>query len=996
MSVFDYWNSKSSEVHSKFYMSSIDGSWDDYLNISKTKLGRKGLTAITDIFRQFAPFHVINRMFVGSGIDDNYFGYRNTDDQSAPSKAWSGTYDVEIINTIQTNADQWNSSYSFDAFPGTLGTGIFSSVGMSPSIYAPKQGRWVPSATLGGENMFWSGGTVYAPSALKENRKAYRTAGRRRNFKYNFVGWAQTRDGLNEPVATDFFSGYNPERSLNISGFVPRGFNFSSQQYVSTSGAFSSVYSQYNTSTTPFFQYTAKDFFPQRIISDYETNASSWNQLRDVFGSQILRTMTTLFIERGKTDSRWLDFGNSNFNNFKFGEGVVNLYQEYNRIFKRQLRMAVDQAPLTKQNFYAGGYNIISHAFGPTLFNNDFSIKGRLTNHLSSLAFDNMAASPISSINGDWSAVTTTQSNLNNNIIFNTLGERQDLSRGILQAGGYNTFVNPFDIFEDPSITVNSNDSLLSGVQLVSSPTNGIAIWNSPANVAYNVDMTAPNGLTLIQRGTVNNPLESLRVRFPLDRNINYSYNGNFRFPPIDGASQNMSLSAAAGWQLIDYIRTPQISQFLGNGQTQYVAATAVRLEEIGSSATPTILLTGRGRGNLPGTVGTKPLGQKNNAILATVVEVQDKKTPANLRALDPETRYEVNVQASSLFAGGTPYIAIGLFNLTKDKAWDGDNSTWIDKTTDLSGNPVSLLTSSVADVPVRGFRPFTTTFTTSHTFEKGDNYQLLVTPINSTNSQAHQIQVSSVVTSYAGPTQSGNDFNGHNPNKLFPNEDYSLNISARIAQMLQGNNGTPESLYARLVVEQKPFIGNGWESEFARSWVYNWDHKFWYELASTPTEAQWTRMDLSSIAEEGQSFQRDVNTHNHRTPIRYFSTAGPLAGYFTSAGLVHDSESVYYLEIAKPGNTGDFNGVTLLDVSLKNKRYNKYVEGYQKENFRDVFNFFDDLNKGKQSRNPNNSSSTYLVSGGSRSEYLEYWGGSHSSTDGTYGFADNQGGNPS
>jgi len=1006
MSVFDYWNSKASEVHSKFYISSIDGTWDDYLNISKTKLGRKGLTAITDIFRQFAPFHVINRMFVGSGINENYFGYHNTDNQSAPSTAWSGTYDIEIINTIQDNADQWNSSYAFDAFPGTMGTGYFSSVGMTPSLYFPRQGRWVPSGSVGGPNMFWSGGTVYAPSALKKNREAYRTAGRRRNFKYDFVGWAQTRRGLNEPIATDFFSGFNPERGLNISGFVPRGFNFSAQEYVSTTGDYSSVYSQYNTSATPFFQYSGLSFFPQRNVPNTVTSPSSWNQMRDIFGSQVLRSMTQIFLRRAEEDRRWLTFSDEAFNNFKFGEGVMTLYQEYNRVFRRQLRMAVDQAPLVKQNLYAGGYNIISHAFGPILFNNDLSIKGRLTNHLSALAFDTMATSPISSVNGDWSAVATTQPNQINNIIFNTQGERKDLSQGILQGGGYNTFVNPLDTFEDPSRIVYSNDSLLSGVQIVAPPINAMAIWNSPDNLSYNVDQRGANGLTLIQRNVTDNPLESLRVRFPLDANINYSYNGYFKFQALDAAASNMSLSAAAGWQLCDYVRTPQISQFLGPAQSQYGPAKSARLQEIGSSATPTIQLIGRGRGAQPGGVGTMPLGQKNNPMLRTVVEVQDKKTPANLRALEPDTIYEIVVQASSSFAAGTPYIAYGLFNLTKKKRWDGAATTWVDTASDLSANGANLLASSVDDTAVNGFVPYRSSFTTSSGFEKGDNYQFYLTPINNGNLNYHAIEVSSVTTSYVGPTQTGNDFNGHNPNKLFPNEDYTLNISARVAQLVEGLPGAPETICARLVVEQKPFVGNGWE-DFSRAWAYNWDHKFWEELSPSRRGQQWKPMTLSSLEQlqstdfpidvaAGQTFSFPVNTHNHRTPARYFSTAGPLNGYFTSAGLVHDEESVYYLEIAKPAYTGDFNGVTLMDVNLVNNRYNNYVDGYEKNDFRDVFDYFDDLNNNKQSRQANNSSSTYLVSGGSRSEYLEYWGGSYSSTNGTYGFVDNQRGNPS
>ena len=114
------------------------------------------------------------------------------------------------------------------------------------------------------------------------------------------------------------------------------------------------------------------------------------------------------------------------------------------------------------------------------------------------------------------------------------------------------------------------------------------------------------------------------------------------------------------------------------------------------------------------------------------------------------------------------------------------------------------------------------------------------------------------------------------------------------------------------------------------------------------------------------------------------------MGGYFASAGPVHDDQTVYYVEVGKPNNTGEFNGVTLLGVDIVNKRYNVYAEDYSKKDFVDIFDFFDGLNISKSSRDARSSSGTYLLSGGSRSEYLEYWGGSHSATDGVYGFREN------
>ena len=995
MSVFDFWNAKSSEVHSKFDLSAIDGSNDHILNIAKDTLGRKGLGTIIDIFRQFAPFHVLNKIYVGSGITDNYGGLRNNAQTDAPTSAWSGTVDLQIINTIQSDADQFNSSYAHDGFPGTQGaeTGYFSSVGIAPSVYNPKQGRWIPSATLFDDGFFWSGGTKTGTSALKALTNIPRTAGRRKNLKYKFTGWAQNREGLNQPGPTDFFlTGTNTERMLYIPGFVPKGFNFSSQDFVSPSGSLSSVYSPYNTSATPFFEFAGSSNFPVRAVSDVENNASSWTQMRDVFGSPILRSLTQIFLRRGEQDSRWLDFTNTGFQNFKFGHEVLALYQAYNTTFRRQLTNRVIAATLQPRQEFAGGFNLLSHVFGPGLFNNNYSIKGDIISNMSAIALDQRSGS-ISSVNFDWSAVVATESIANDYHLFTSDGNGKDLSQGILQAGGYNTFQHPLDIFELPSQVVYSNGALLSGIELVAPNVNSLAVWNAPENTSYNVDNTKPNGLTLIQRHSTNEVLQGMRVRFPLNGNMNYSYNGKFKFPPLDGATTNPSLSSIAGWQLVDVDRAPQIAQYkqpsvpVGNSRRAQFQFTP------GASALPIVVMSGKGRGNVGG-AGTKPLGNQQNPALLTVAQTQDRQTPRNLRSLEPSTRYTIKFEASSLFTGGTPYIVGALFNTTKGKHWTG--TTWAKNDVAVSGNDIfgyasgtDPATSAVQNT--LAFREYVATFTTDYQFEKGDSYQLWTLPINTNAAQAHTVGVRDISVRYEGPQQTTKSFYGTDGNRLFPDQEYNLNIKARVASLTMGLSGVDETLYTRVVVEQKPFVGNGWEN-FAKSWVYNWSTKMWEDRTTSPAGEHWKPLEVSSFAASGQEFGLEFNTFNWRTPLRYFSLGGPLNGYFTSAGPVHDDNSVYYIEIGKPKITGLNNGVTLLDTSLVNKNYNIYAKDYSRKDFMDVFEFFDELNMGKASRAVQNSSGTYLRDGGSRNEYMGYWGGSHSATDGVYGFIDNEG----
>ena len=133
---------------------------------------------------------------------------------------------------------------------------------------------------------------------------------------------------------------------MYASGFLPKGFNFSSQSYVSTSGSLSSVYSYYDSSgdipTFPGYGgNTIKGYFPQRAVPDEELNVSGWNTLRATFGSTILHTLADIFARRGEEDSRWQLQTEESYTNFKWGNGMMLLHNALNDIFNGQLRNSV-------------------------------------------------------------------------------------------------------------------------------------------------------------------------------------------------------------------------------------------------------------------------------------------------------------------------------------------------------------------------------------------------------------------------------------------------------------------------------------------------------------------------------------------------------------------------------------------------------------------------------------------------------------------------------
>ena len=1008
MSVFDFWNSKSSEVHSKFFMSSIDFSSNDFTNITKTKLGRKGIPTIVQVFRQFAPFHSLNKIYIGSSIVDDYWGTRyGPADDANFDIPWSGVVDIEAVNTIQSDMDQLHSTYTASAFPGAWAAGgSFSGVGVFPSVWDPQNGRYLPSATLHGtkgtgpQGYFWSGGGDEDDFGLKK-LIARRTAGRRKDLKYKFTGWAQNRQGLNQPIATDWFgmSGGTIQpvlkaRGLNLPGFVPKGFNFSSQSFTDTNGSLSSVYSYYNTSAAPFHEFYASSFFPARVIPDYEPNASSFNQLRDVFGSQILRAMTNIFLRRGRVDSRWYRFTDQGFENFKFGTGIQKLYWEYNNTFRRQLQCWVDQETQVDGDRYAGGFNILAHVFGPLLFNHNFSIKGKIQNNLKSMSYPGWYRGTISATHPDWSGVVSPPAAQTNNTYINTIGKPATLTEGILAARAYGTYENVLDVFEHPNEIYQSNRTLLSGIDFVAPNINSFAVWNNGSNSSYNIDLISPSGITFVQQHGTGNPFQTIRARFTLDGNMNYSYNGQLKFPPRNlEALRNKSLSAIAGWQLQDDTRTPVTNQagYLAHTNTE------ISFVNLTGSALPHIKLRGRGGTSGTGTLGVMSgvLGTAQTPNLATVVEVTDRQTPANLRKLTPSNSYHLSVDASA-YPGTESRLTYALFNVTKNKQWvqpttqysTNTAGQWREIDSTLSSNLVNCMLSSVVVAPA--FSTFEGTITPSSTFDQNDNYQLIISPASKfkTNINGYVVRNIKIENREQGIT---NITAGRQGNKLLKDEEYLLGINARVARIAAAQTRPDENLYVRIVTDPKPFVGNGWNS-FAKSWCYDWTSKSWSDSKETSNDKQWKQITFPGDSIEPTRHVLEFNTKNSRTPLKYSSLSkdGPLGGYFLSAGPVHNEQTVYYVEVGKRDRTGEFNGVTLLGVDIVNKRYNVYADDYSKKDFVDIFDFFDDLNISKSSRDARNSSGTYLLSGGSRSEYLEYWGGSHSATNGVYGFREN------
>src|SRR5210317_1546520 len=96
------------------------------------RLGKKFIPALGGILKSFTPFHTIVKWFLGLDFEEDY--------------TVSGDQSLFIDLYLNDTGEGFQQSFTTSAFPGTKGTGIYS--GVVGGAFNPKQGRYLPSATL--------------------------------------------------------------------------------------------------------------------------------------------------------------------------------------------------------------------------------------------------------------------------------------------------------------------------------------------------------------------------------------------------------------------------------------------------------------------------------------------------------------------------------------------------------------------------------------------------------------------------------------------------------------------------------------------------------------------------------------------------------------------------------------------------------------------------------------------------------------------------------
>lgn len=916
------------------------------------RLGRKFVTALSDVLRQFAPFHTVAKLFVGKSFTDYYdaSGYMHT------------TIDV----CLDDAGENFQNSYSTSAFPGTRGTGVFS--GIASDIFQPTQGRFLPSATLGGDGYFWSSSS----STNKENPAAPRTSARRRNYKYIFPCSPFDRGGKAQPISLDFMSasGVNPIYNQLDPDYIPKGFAFSSNTFYSTSGSLSGVYLYELNDNFTYDGFYPSSFFPSRAVppftdpDDFDiTSASSLPVFRDFFGSNIRRTITGIKVEKGNKDRRWWNFAEPNLVNFKFGQGLHALFKDYTVKYFRKLNEYVNY-----KRKYEGGRNVIAHAFGPLVYNHDFSWSGSIQEDGSKYAFENQNQKVVSTDYPEWSAIAAPAA-AEGETYASQEKTTLTLTQGLLSRGAYGTYTHSFDILESPSRSTFTNDTVLSGIQLVSTNGRNFAVWNQK-NSYWNIDFRGSDGVTLVKRDVDKNPLNGVRLRFPLDGNLNRLINGDLKFSPLDINKEDKSLSAFAAWGLADKNRTPGINKF-ATAHSSIGTVVPIKLDNLTPSSVRAAQFA------FSGAYTGSGIGSTLNPSLYTVASPSVKTYPRNPDNVTLFKDHILSLQASASTGNWSPYLAI--YNASRDEVWDNSTSSWTNASgLDTSAWPLTQLSVSGEAVAAGKFQYWTHRFNLSANVGTSDylhdQLQFWVHPVGSTAAQSTvNIKKLKLLPEHS-----------HN-NTLFPEKVYSGTLQARVAKT--SPNLRDQVAAMRVFTHFRPLVGYGL-GDSQKSFCYNFRTKMWEETDAQNLD-QWKLLPLNK-AVGSQTVDFQFHTWNSRTPLRYNSTS--QSDYFTSAGKIHAQDTGYYIEVAKPFYGGDNQAVTIEKLSLVDTEYAQAVDCYDEADVKSIFEFFDDISNSDHSRHAFDSSGTFFVSGGSRSEYLEFYGGSHSAVDGIYVFEENEG----
>tara|TARA_R100000008_G_scaffold86630_1_gene80555 strand:+ start:2495 stop:6436 length:3942 start_codon:yes stop_codon:yes gene_type:complete len=350
---FDTWNTKGSFVFAVFNSSSIDYTVDGY----DTFKNKAALKTYHDVLRDFLPLHAVIRLILYADLND--------------------IHDIGEKLCIFPEAclDLYNTgylrSYRTSFWAGASGTGVLG------DVYVNGDGRVLPGPVTGTNN-WWK------VSASNLNRNT----SRRRDYRYSLPCYPYNRNGLGQPIAANYFglgesnANVNSNPYANSWEYVLKGFEYDLQEYVPMSSTVwdNSGFYDYENEVCPTpnlmseingEDYNLSSLWPVRAAGNTDFECSSLPVHRDTMRG-ILEVMTV----RSIRDDKFFNYSDEKYRSFEFGNTLHESYSIYKNEFSGILKSS------TIEDAYYGGFNFLSYAFGPTLWNNDFYYKGKILDNV--------------------------------------------------------------------------------------------------------------------------------------------------------------------------------------------------------------------------------------------------------------------------------------------------------------------------------------------------------------------------------------------------------------------------------------------------------------------------------------------------------------------------------------------------------------------------------------------------------------------------------------
>jgi len=372
VSDFDTWNTKGSFVFAAFEASSIDytvGGYDTFRN-------KAALETYHDVLRDFLPLHAVIRLLL----------YLDLEDDHSPIETLCLFTDKceDLFNT------EYLRSYRTDFWAGASGTGD-----LGPT-YVNGDGRVLPSYLSGvtpPSSMFWQ------VSATDLDRNA----SRRRDYRYALECYPYVRGGFGQPIALNHYgittsaADVAADPYVNTWEYISKGFNYDTQTYDPPSSVIWDNSGFYDPSSGCGIpgqgsgKFQLSTLYPTRAVGETDFLCSSLNVYRDTMKG-IMEVMTS----RGIKDNKFFDFSDANYRAFQLG---TSLHRSYS-IYTNEFSSILEDNSVTTHHYY-GGYNFISYAFGPTVWNSNFYHRGTIATSIAGIVRD-PTGWPLRGYDPDW------------------------------------------------------------------------------------------------------------------------------------------------------------------------------------------------------------------------------------------------------------------------------------------------------------------------------------------------------------------------------------------------------------------------------------------------------------------------------------------------------------------------------------------------------------------------------------------------------------------